>query len=1112
MLDSRHRKTRSSQRITITSASNSNASHYASQPAIASTGGTVEWSKTSSRVCSRLVPSLDPIFNRLESLPNRADGVTSTRGSNFNGVAADSYGLLLSNDSAFIFPYTSSSTVPPILTFPLPQGEDRLLGALVPGSTNEPGLLVVMPTAGRIGYWPAIHSALAPSTGIETKLALGNGEYMTHVCNAGAAGVVLSSSTGRLVHVSLRDAAGKPIVHLTNMSANNGWLGALRTMSTRKTIVAIKAGAAQSREERQVHVITENGQLTIWDIARGGNHRSILDMDLGPLLRERDITSVYDVVAFPLANHVLILCKTIQGLAQVIGVKFDSQGEHASTFHNSILPSITKPRIFLPNPGHVAIVHTASAVFLITIETGSIDMIRFHDHVQIVAVGDEDQLKNKRNPGLVLLTDGAGVLKVEVFPEPKARYQPKKARIEQAIFYGDKELNPINFSPAPEDIEIEARELSLEILKGRSPYMPASAQLGDHFRRRMQALSELIKYVRWNVKATTLQVMREHAEKMAAGQALWESVDSRMESTSLISKLLPIAHNDPLEPLDRDPVRFFFLQGLQQIHEVIPNAHRACVEAAAVLDPQPLKDIVKECNELILAVLGGALRHRKMNPEYGSDGDKWTSAKEILQCITIQFDITKRFGAGTNISDEDPLKDQMVGLANINCQLYKDYLEMSKPDTLDHKQISTRYANGRPLWLKSLVQCGRGVNAFNIGEAYHDYLTLIEMCHEEGRNAIDEFTVGSVVRRLEWYLHVFGYDFAAVLWEYYVSNRQFWNLLHEFPEHRATLTKFFSDGRYPHISWMNDVLIKDFANASASLLKIPEKNIEKRRIQLSIAKLAALVDASEVPDDIRLQIKCSIIMRSLLTEVKEVSKDAIDAIAAADIASAVLIPAKFTNPDRKALLRRYITKLTSGEILSLGETVDYMTTKSNPDFFNALEFLQASTVPHLAQSFFESLIWRRCIVSDDCLKIIDTKSRSDSTIQEAIKLSNLCSTMKRCRSSATNSNIRIPPPHETRYTASGVIPIEGLSSTELQNLQSEYQAETRLIDRYINAVGFSTIYNDMIEAAGQYSPYNSDDEFVQVMRPEMPMIEQTTTNQPRRHSKGSDGDEDMVMI
>lgn len=1061
MLQSRHRRTRSTAPQKDNGSETSNATDSFGNIE----NGVIEWSKTDVRACSRLIPSLHQIFNR---------------GSSFNGIASDSYGLLLSSDSAFIFPYTTASSTPPILTFPLPQGEESLLGALIPGPSNEPGLLVVMPTSGRIGFWPALHSALAPSSGIEARLALNSSEQVIKLCNAGAAGLVLATSSGRLVHLSLRDAAGKAIVHVTNMSGSSGWLGAIRSVTSRKEIVAIKAGAAQSREERQLHVITKRGGLTIWEIARGGNHRSILDTDLQPLLQSVDVTEVIDVVAYPImANSILLLIRDMKGLVRVLGVRFDSQAQ-AEITHNISLPSLQDPQIQLPNPGHVAFVHTRSSVYLVTIADSSVDFLNFKNEQEIVAIGVEDQLKNKRNPGLVLLTKTAGVLRVEIFSSANGKIDSIKSRLEQAVFYGSLTSNPLDFNPPPRDADQETRELSTEILKGSSPFLQKSLHVAEMMHAKVRALSTLAEYVRKSVKSTTMLTLREHAEKAYAGEILWQSIDSKNGDASIISQLIPVDTNRASKH-SQDVVRNFFLKNINRLPEVVLSAHKACIEAAAVLDSQPLAAVVLETNEIILSILMSATAYRKEQTVYGSGGHKWTSSQDILQSTTVQFDITRRLIAGLATGDGNELREQLVGLAALNCSLYTETIESALNPTGEIRTIAKTYSTLRPQWLKSLVDCGRTEKALEIGEKFRDFQTLIEICHDQGEKASDEDIINTVVRRLEWYLYTFEYDFATVLWEYYIHHRQFWNLLHEFPNHRKYLTQFFSTGKYPNIGWMNDVIIDDFTRAGEELLRIPEKRAEKQKIQLSIAKLALLVENEIVPPEVDNRLKFSNVMEQMVLNVRRISSDALDEASALDLASASIIAPNMRNRERSGIMRRYLLKLLRGEVLELGEAIDYLTTKSQPQFFEALQLLSLSKTPELSQEFFECLIWRRCLISNDWIKIADTRSLSDEAVEKETSETELFKTVAECFKHSLIPSIELLSPIKVHYHDANIEPISDLSKDTLESMKKEYELENELLTRYEELADLTSWHASTIQAVkASLAATDEDDDYVQV--------------------------------
>lgn len=196
---------------------------------------------------------------------------------------------------ALIWPYKATSSCPETFVFTLSNGareksQSCPLGALVTASVfpAEPGLVVVMPTTGKITYWDSITSAAAldltrqQRRGVEGSVgSMLSGEHISHIVNAEPAGFILCFSTGRLAQLVLRDNQGKPTVRVQMLrnSANpsGGLFGSLRSVFVaggwRRDVVAVTAATSRRRkEERDVVVATAKGLLQLWKVQRGGQH------------------------------------------------------------------------------------------------------------------------------------------------------------------------------------------------------------------------------------------------------------------------------------------------------------------------------------------------------------------------------------------------------------------------------------------------------------------------------------------------------------------------------------------------------------------------------------------------------------------------------------------------------------------------------------------------------------------------------------------------------------------------------------------------------------------------------------------------------------------------
>ena len=250
-------------------------------------------------------PSAGALFHRpalLNSSQDRQHGAI---------YSSTGYALCLTHTHAFVWPYTSTTPSPETFTFTLPypskHASDPLpLGSLVPpsASSDEPGLVVVMPVSGKISYWESISSAATldfirqQRSGVEDSIAgMYSGEHVTQIANAESAGFVLTFSSGRMAYMSVRDAHGRPgiSVQFLRSGLGGGALGffgtirnALSSSASRGDVAAVRTSLGSKVGERVVIAATSRGRLHSWKIHRGGHHELLADADI----RERLVDAV----------------------------------------------------------------------------------------------------------------------------------------------------------------------------------------------------------------------------------------------------------------------------------------------------------------------------------------------------------------------------------------------------------------------------------------------------------------------------------------------------------------------------------------------------------------------------------------------------------------------------------------------------------------------------------------------------------------------------------------------------------------------------------------------------------------------------------------------------
>ncbi|KAJ5907981.1 hypothetical protein N7495_000663 [Penicillium taxi] len=200
------------------------------------------------------------------------------------------HALALTHSHAIVWPYSVASSSPsPSETFTVPIPEQCRdptgavpLGTLLSTATGEhPGLLVIIPSTGKIIYWETVSSAA--SLGLSRQKQYGiqgstpgllSGEYATEVLNCEPSGIIATFSSGRVAHITFRDTQGKPTVLVQFLKSNAGGGGggifggiksALIGGSWRKEVTAVQAGGSRQRGQRDVIIATSTGLIEIWD-------------------------------------------------------------------------------------------------------------------------------------------------------------------------------------------------------------------------------------------------------------------------------------------------------------------------------------------------------------------------------------------------------------------------------------------------------------------------------------------------------------------------------------------------------------------------------------------------------------------------------------------------------------------------------------------------------------------------------------------------------------------------------------------------------------------------------------------------------------------------------
>ena len=211
------------------------------------------------------------------------------------------YALAMTQTQAIVWRHLAGaspveSTKPTYIKLLQPSNNPRHplpLGILVPTST-EPGILVVMPTNGKITYWESLSSAASADASRQKQQSihggiagLMSGEVVTKITEAEPRGFVLTMSTGRLAHLIVSDPQGKPSINVQflrdNGASSGGVFGSLRSVFSsagwKKDVAAVRAGTSYQRGQRYIIVATTTGTFQTWDLNWNGTHALVSDVD-----------------------------------------------------------------------------------------------------------------------------------------------------------------------------------------------------------------------------------------------------------------------------------------------------------------------------------------------------------------------------------------------------------------------------------------------------------------------------------------------------------------------------------------------------------------------------------------------------------------------------------------------------------------------------------------------------------------------------------------------------------------------------------------------------------------------------------------------------------------
>ncbi|OAA53242.1 nuclear pore complex subunit [Niveomyces insectorum RCEF 264] len=699
----------------------------------------------------------------VSKLPAFPDRLRTDIGSRQHGTVYpfSGYAIAMTHTHAIVWPYTANSPSPETFTFTLPYPSRHVsdplpLAALVapPASSEEPGLLVIMPTTGKVCYWESISSAATldflhqQRNGVEDIVhGLSSTEYITDIVNAEPAGFILLTSSSRVAYMIVRNGHGRPAISVQFMrtvalgSASAGFFGsirhALKHSTHREDVVAVRAGPPLKVGERSIITASSKGRFDVWTVRRGGGYDALLEADsrhdiinalrrVDPTVVEADIglLEVLDFVFVPrgierkytdavrLSNAIETSDDSIHQL--LVLVAFPEKGrsfkyyllelflsldgnDHSvrvgmvrpvpclsSLPNEQQKPATTglRPRIYLPVPAVVAYVVFGRAVVIASLaqspETPDSQLrgeasdlpaayediidLRHDGTSEIVGSGMEEPIYStpgepdagmapvgsrlhrykSKNPAVIILVRGVGVIRlatadVERFIGERPPEVTAKSKLEQAVFYGIKDDNPLFFDGRGgsqfSDVAIgdAAMELSRDILESKTAFTPnVPTSLEGNLQTRASYLDRLTSHLsalRVDLSRSVRWRLLSDAEKMFTAANMWllhqqflaDRADGKTtERKTIISEIVEYIHEDEkknpnFDVGEVDRVRYFFVNDVWRMDLFVAWAYEIIkyVYKDHLLDDRGVTRLLYEGVEVNCRALNGAMEYRK---------------------------------------------------------------------------------------------------------------------------------------------------------------------------------------------------------------------------------------------------------------------------------------------------------------------------------------------------------------------------------------------------------------------------------------------------------------------------------------------------------------------
>lgn len=840
-------------------------------------------------------------------------------------------------------------------------------------------------------------SLMSKNKVIEFTLNLKHKEEIIDVVNCEPAGILISTTFGRLFLVTIRDSFGKPCLKLKEQILNSHF-GFFHFSNLHKQIVSLRSGPIVGKGERLLSLMTNGGNFQVWNISATINSCKRIDIHVyNGILQSLKLLypfadgslKILDSHPLPNDSASYVILSSIHNNEETYyimsTINIDEQTNSFVIFSTYKLNTLTsesnkRPRLFIPSFLNFKeeISHSVNCIFIVfdnavvltqistkpennyLLKRRWEDIISFNSNIQIIGHGYDTK-------AIYLMDRDTGIMKIGIkLPFEDCEFEEVnfiKSHIDQAIYFSRIFSTPIKFD-FPKKIKLEQKEVetdlissSLEILLSNSKYIPPKFNnIEQHLNLRVELFQNLLDFTKYNfihmISAHIKLSLLETFEILKCASVFMSLLKSNTELFDLWNKFLLS------ESISQDILLFKELNRFPEIfRKFLSNVNDFLLSIDDIHVKVQISKIINKC---IYQACFEECEHIYRYDQFKLDNHEINLILPWFADLNLMENVNKIF-LHLRYASEDPAILSEFGeifLMQIKTLYYMFsqadlwFRNSNKISHKDYSRLQYFFSTNHNVWIQVLCQINLTHEAIHISDFYEDLEGLIYSL-----NALNETQLFSLS---DEFFHKYGYRFAVKLFTFLLESNKLNDLFFKFEIYHEYLTCFFKENpQYNNISWIKKIFDNDYLEASHILTNITtdqethKMSIEKRHVLLSIAKLSNIENKESVN----------------IYDLNIVQSNLDTTDAQLDLSNKLEQGAKISTFFEDSICMNKVFDILVNQVknhicLPVEKIIElYTLLEGKNNYFSALKLLSLNkTLSYEINNYLTTMIWRRCIL------------------------------------------------------------------------------------------------------------------------------------------------------